>query len=63
MTFAKYVVMFRISCLFAILSAAEENLKKWKNGSSFMIGCFTVRNDVLQPREALEKPRNFAKMC
>ena len=34
-----------------------------ENGNSFMIGCFTVWDEVLELREALEKPCNFAKMC
>ena len=33
-----------------------------QNGGSFMIGCFTVRDEELQLREGSEKPNNFAKM-
>ena len=43
---AKYVITFRISCLFSILREAEENLNYVflvkESGSSFMIGCFTA---------------------
>ena len=34
-----------------------------ENGNSFMIGCFTIGNEVLQLREDMEKPCNFAKKC
>ena len=64
---AKYVVTFRISCLFSILREAEENLNYVflvkESGSSFMTGCLFHSRDVLQLREDIEKPFNFAKMC
>ena len=60
------MVTFRISCLLTILSAAEEKLQNVfqieENGNSFMIGCFALGNEVLQLREALERPCNSAEM-
>ena len=62
---AKYVVAFTISCLLAILSEAEETSicllkrRKWQQLYDWVFHS----SGVLQFREDIEKPCNFAKKC